>query len=57
MAHLLIADDEPNVRNSIKLLLDAQNHTYNEAGSIIEIVKAVQKSEKDNEEPYDLILF
>lgn len=56
MAHLLIADDEPNVRNSIKLLLDAQNHTYNEAGSIIEIVKAVQKSEKDNEEPYDLIL-
>lgn len=60
MAHFLIADDEPNVRKSIRLRLEAddtENHTYEEAGDLLSILKAVKSSEEsEDKEPFDLIL-
>jgi CheY-like chemotaxis protein len=56
MAHFLVADDESSVRKSFINLLDDLDHTYTEAGNVVEIVAAVQESEKDNNEPFDLIL-
>ena len=56
MAHFLVADDESSVRKSFIGLLKSLNHTYVEAGNIIEIVSAVKESERDNNEPFDLIL-
>lgn len=56
MAHFLIADDEERVRDSIAMLLKAQQHSYKEAGTILDILKVVQNSEKIGEEPFDLIL-
>ena len=56
MAHFLIADDVPKVRDSIRLLLEQQNHTYDEACDLIEIMEAVEESESEEGEPFDLIL-
>ena len=55
MAHFLIADDEVNVRASIRLLLELQNHTYCEASNIVEIISTIKKSEQE-ENSFDLIL-
>ena len=57
MAHFLIADDEPNVRKSIRTLieLDRKNdHTYEEAEDLMSILQTVSASNK--QEPFDLIL-
>ena len=56
MAHFLIADDVPKVRDSIRLLLEPQNHTCDEACDLIEIMEAVEESESEEGEPFDLIL-
>lgn len=57
MAHFLIADDEPNVRKSIRTLIELDkknNHTYEEAGDLMSIVQTVSTSVE--QEPFDLIL-
>lgn len=57
MAHFLIADDEPNVRKSIRTLieLDKENdHTYEEAEDLMSILQTVSTS--NEREPFDLIL-
>lgn len=56
MAYFLIADDVPKVRDSIRSLLEQQNHTYDEACDLIEIMEAVEESESEEGEPFDLIL-
>ncbi len=56
MAHFLIADDEPKVRAALSSLLKPQGHTYEEAGDIMSIIEAVQASESESGEPFDLIL-
>jgi CheY-like chemotaxis protein len=56
MAHFLIADDEAHVRSAFRLLLESQAHTYEEAGDILSIVKAVRHSELQGGESFDLIL-
>ncbi len=56
MAHFLIADDEPNVRAALISILKPQEHTYEEAGNILDIIKAAKTSESEGSEPFDLIL-
>lgn len=56
MAHFLIADDEPKVRSALRSLLKPQGHTYEEAGDIMSIIEAVEASEAESGEPFDLIL-
>ena len=56
MAHFLIADDEPKVRSALISLLKPQEHTYKEAGNILDIIKAAKLSESEDSEPFDLIL-
>lgn len=56
MCHFLIADDEPNIRRDFRLLLESKSHTCVEASDIVEIRDAVEISESENGEPFDLIL-
>ena len=52
MAHFLIADDEPNVRAALISLLKPQDHTYEEAGNIMDIIETVEASESEGGEPF-----
>jgi CheY-like chemotaxis protein len=56
MPHFLIADDEVHIRKSIRLLLESQGHTCEEAGDLLPIIKAIEHSESHDGEPFDLIL-
>lgn len=56
MAHFLIADDEPGIRRDFCLMLESRAHTCVEASDRIEVSEAVQSSESEVEEPFDLIL-
>lgn len=56
MTKFLIADDMKKVRDSIRSLLKSQNYICEEACDVMEIIKAVKKSESPEGEPFDLIL-
>ena len=56
MPHFLIADDEPQVRSALRLLLESQPNTCVEAGDMRSIVSSVRDSESADGEPFDLIL-
>ncbi|MEB3221182.1 MAG: response regulator [Candidatus Sericytochromatia bacterium] len=47
MAHVLIADDEPTVRQAIALMLKAQGHTFQEAGSPREAERLMATARQD----------
>lgn len=54
MAHFLIADDKERIRAQFALWLKQNNHTFEEAADVADVLRKVKKSEP--EEPFDLIL-
>ena len=56
MSHFLIADDEPEIRRGFRLWLELKDHTCVEASDILEVKEAVESSEAETGEPFDLIL-
>ncbi|MEB3328683.1 MAG: response regulator [Candidatus Sericytochromatia bacterium] len=55
MLHALIADDEPVVRQSIALMLKAQGHTYEAAGSPREAERLAEAARAEGR-PYDMLV-
>ncbi|MTF37524.1 response regulator [Cyanobacterium aponinum] len=56
MAHILIVDDEAHIRAEWRTRLLRENHTFIEAKDIDEAVDAIEESQKNDHDPFDLIL-
>lgn len=56
MAHFLIADDEPGVREEFRLLLESKGHTCEEARDRPEVIKAVKDSKATSGTDFDIII-
>lgn len=52
MAHILIVDDQPNVRFLVRRVLEAEQHTIAEAGDGLRALQLMDKTDT----PFDLIL-
>ena len=56
MAHFLVIDDEPPIRQGWCSFLEAEGHTYEEAADVDEAIAKIEQSESDEGEPFDLLL-
>ena len=56
MAHFLVIDDEPPIRQGWCSFLEAEGHTYEEAADVDEAIAMIEQSESDEGETFDLLL-
>lgn len=56
MAHFLVIEDEKNIRANWCSLLEAEGHTFEEAATVDEAIAAIEQSESNEGEPFDLLL-